>query len=101
MASLTAVKLDADLKYYYERKVAEGKSKMSVLNAVKNKIVSQGGGSCNQAKRIRKKCCLSCCFCHRNRRRLTGEMMTYLFGAAPTKAELFGRDKSYAFNSLI
>jgi transposase len=41
MASLTAVKLDADLKHYYERKVAEGKSKMSVLNAVKNKLLAR------------------------------------------------------------
>ncbi len=32
---LTAVKLDGDLKAYYERKVGEGKNKMSVLNAVK------------------------------------------------------------------
>lgn len=41
MASLTAVKLDADLKAYYERKVAEGKNKMSVLNAVKNKLLTR------------------------------------------------------------
>lgn len=41
MASLTAVKLDADLKHYYERKVADGKSKMSVLNAVKNKLLAR------------------------------------------------------------
>ena len=41
MASLTAVKLDADLKAYYERKVAEGKSKMSVLNGVKNKLLAR------------------------------------------------------------
>ena len=41
MASLTAVKLDADLKAYYERKVGEGKSKMSVLNAVKNKLLAR------------------------------------------------------------
>ncbi len=41
MASLTAVKLDADLKQYYERKVAEGKNKMSVLNAVKNKLLAR------------------------------------------------------------
>jgi len=41
MASLTAVKLDADLKKYYERKVAEGKNKMSVLNAVKNKLLAR------------------------------------------------------------
>ena len=41
MASLTAVKLDADLKAYYERKVGEGKSKMCVLNAVKNKLLAR------------------------------------------------------------
>jgi len=41
MASLTAVKLDADLKAYYERKVGEGKSKLSVLNAVKNKLLAR------------------------------------------------------------
>jgi len=41
MASLTAVKLDSDLKAYYERKVAEGKNKMSVLNAVKNKLLAR------------------------------------------------------------
>lgn len=41
MASLSAVKLDADLKAYYERKMAEGKNKMSVLNAVKNKLLAR------------------------------------------------------------
>ena len=41
MASLTAVKLDGELKAYYERKVGEGKSKMSVLNAVKNKLLAR------------------------------------------------------------
>lgn len=41
MASLTAVKLDADLKHYYERMVAEEKSKLSVLNAVKNKLLAR------------------------------------------------------------
>ena len=41
MASLSAVKLDAGLKAYYERKVAEGKNKMSVLNAVKNKLLAR------------------------------------------------------------
>jgi len=39
MASMTAVKLDPELKSYYERKVEEGKNKMSVLNAVRNKLV--------------------------------------------------------------
>ena len=41
MASLSAVKLDADIKTYYERKIAEGKNKMSVLNAVKNKLLAR------------------------------------------------------------
>ena len=33
--SLSTVKLDADLKAYYESKVVEGKSKLGVLNALK------------------------------------------------------------------
>jgi transposase len=41
MASLTAVKLDYQLKTYYERKVGEGKAKMSVLNAVKAKLLNR------------------------------------------------------------
>lgn len=41
MASLSAVKLDAGLKAYYERKVGEGKHKMSVLNAVKCKLLAR------------------------------------------------------------
>lgn len=39
MAAMRAVRLNCDLKIYYERKVAEGKNKMSVLNAVRNKII--------------------------------------------------------------
>jgi hypothetical protein len=41
MASLTAVKLDADLKAYNGRKVTEGKNKMGVLNVVKNKSLAR------------------------------------------------------------
>lgn len=41
MASITAVKFDVGLKQYYERKVAEGKNKMSVLNAVKCKLLAR------------------------------------------------------------
>jgi len=41
MASLTAIKLDIDIKKYYERKCAEGKNKMSVLNAVRNKLLAR------------------------------------------------------------
>lgn len=41
MASLTGIKLDEGLKSYYERKVAEGKNKMSVLNAIRNKLLAR------------------------------------------------------------
>ena len=41
MAALTAVKFDVELKSYYERKVAEGKHKLSVLNAVKCKLLAR------------------------------------------------------------
>ncbi len=40
-ASLTAIKFDKELKAYYERKVAEGKHKLSVLNAVKCKLLAR------------------------------------------------------------
>ena len=39
MAAMRAVRLEGDLKYYYDRKVAEGKNKMLVLNNVRNKII--------------------------------------------------------------
>lgn len=39
MAAMRAVRLEGDLKHYYERKIAQGKNKMSVLNAVRNKII--------------------------------------------------------------
>ena len=41
MASLTGIKLDEGLKAYYERKVIEGKNKMSVLNAIRNKLLAR------------------------------------------------------------
>lgn len=39
MAAMSAIRLDNDLRKYYIRKVNEGKNKMSVLNAVRNKII--------------------------------------------------------------
>ena len=41
MASLSAIKVDHDIRAYYERKVADGKNKMSVLNAVRNKLLAR------------------------------------------------------------
>lgn len=37
----TAAHNDSELKIYFNRKVAEGKNKLSVINAVRNKIVSR------------------------------------------------------------
>jgi transposase len=39
MGAMSAITHDEELKKYYERKVKEGKNKMSVLNAVRNKLV--------------------------------------------------------------
>jgi transposase len=39
MAALSAILCNKDLKIYYERKVAEGKNKMAVINAVRNKLI--------------------------------------------------------------
>lgn len=55
MASLSAIKLDADLKTYYERKVSEGKNKMSVLNAVRNKLLARVIAVVNNKKEYVKK----------------------------------------------
>lgn len=41
MAALAAKKSDTEIKAYYERKVAEGKNKMSVMNAIRCKIISR------------------------------------------------------------
>lgn len=39
LAAMSAIRLNNELRTYYRRKVGEGKNKMSVLNAVRNKIV--------------------------------------------------------------
>jgi transposase len=39
MCALSAITSDPELKHYFERKVAEGKSKMLVINNIRNKIV--------------------------------------------------------------
>jgi transposase len=41
MAVLTAMQKDHQLKAYYERKVAEGKNKMLVLNNLRNKLIQR------------------------------------------------------------
>ena len=39
MAAVTNIRYDNEFSQYYERKVKEGKPKMAVLNAIRNKIV--------------------------------------------------------------
>ncbi|OJW72783.1 MAG: hypothetical protein BGO68_00595 [Candidatus Amoebophilus sp. 36-38] len=39
MCALSSIRHNYEMKIYYERKVGEGKNKMSVLNAIRNKIL--------------------------------------------------------------
>lgn len=41
LAAMAAIKKQGEIKNYYERKVAEGKNKMSILNAIRNKIIQR------------------------------------------------------------
>jgi transposase len=41
MAALSAKKLDPELRLYYERKKAEGKHVMSIMNALRCKVVAR------------------------------------------------------------
>ena len=41
LAALSAIRVKGDISEYYNRKVAEGKNKMSVLNAIRNKLVQR------------------------------------------------------------
>jgi transposase len=55
MASLTGIKFDEGLKAYYERKVTEGKNKMSVLNAIRNKLLARVFAVVNRGVAYQKK----------------------------------------------
>ncbi len=54
MASLSAIQYNESIRVYYERKVAEGKNKMSVLNAVRNKLVHCVFACVNQNRKYNK-----------------------------------------------
>jgi transposase len=41
LAALTAIKFDPQLKAYYDKKVLDGKAKMSVLNAIRFKLLAR------------------------------------------------------------
>lgn len=55
MAAIRVVQLDGDLKDYFIRKVKEGKNKMSVINAIRNKIVARVCSCINNEKMYEKK----------------------------------------------
>lgn len=41
MAALSAINMQSELAIYYQRKVSEGKNKMAVINAVRNKLIKR------------------------------------------------------------
>lgn len=41
MAAVSATRYVPDIKQYYERKIAEGKHKMTIINAIRNKLIQR------------------------------------------------------------
>jgi len=39
LCAMSAIQNDNEMKSYYERKISDGKNKMSIINAVRNKLV--------------------------------------------------------------
>jgi transposase len=39
MAAMSAASFDNEIRTYFERKVAEGKNKMAILNSIRNKLI--------------------------------------------------------------
>jgi transposase len=54
MAAMSAISSDKELQNYYNRKVEEGKNKMLVLNAVRNKIIHRVFACVNQNRKYEK-----------------------------------------------
>ena len=54
MAAMSAIQCDEEIKFYYQRRIGEGKNKMSVINAVRNKLISRVF-ACIKEKRIYQK----------------------------------------------
>jgi len=54
LAAMSAIRSSGELKEYYQRKVAEGKNKMSVINAVRNKLISRVFTCVNQQRLYQK-----------------------------------------------
>jgi len=41
MGAISAMKCDNELKLYYKKRIEEGKPKMSVINIIRNKLISR------------------------------------------------------------
>jgi transposase len=54
LAALTAIQHNQELKAFYQRKVEAGKNKMSVVNAVRNKLISRVYACINQQRPYQK-----------------------------------------------
>lgn len=54
LSAMNAIKHNPDLSTFYTRKVAEGKNKMSVINAVRNKLISRAFACVNQDRTYQK-----------------------------------------------
>jgi transposase len=59
LAALRVTQLNGELQDYYFRKVAEGKNKMAVINALRNKIVARVCSAVNNNRPYEKKLVLS------------------------------------------
>jgi transposase len=57
MAALVSIKMKGDMRNYYDRKVSEGKNKMSVLNAIRNKLILRIFACVNQNREYKKNYC--------------------------------------------
>lgn len=54
MAAMSAIQCCSEIRAFYQRKIAEGKNKMSVINAVRNKLISRVF-ACVKNKRVYQK----------------------------------------------
>ena len=57
LTALSTIRMQGDLQEYYNRKVAEGKNKMSVINAIRNKLVLRIFACVNQNREYEKNYC--------------------------------------------
>lgn len=56
MSALVAVNYNDDLKQYYQRKLQENKNKMSVLNAIRNKLIHRVFACVRENRLYQNKC---------------------------------------------